>query len=85
LDSQGLKVDGEVDDLGADLGLMAPSADVDANVSRWDTGDGIAIEISDPFGSPDSGGSFFIGTGAYVYKVTVRPESGLTTRSLVAR
>jgi hypothetical protein len=64
-----------------DLGVLAPAAVVSANVSRWECAGGILCRFLSPFGSPDSGGSIRIETGEASYRVTVRPESGLTVRS----
>jgi Tfp pilus assembly protein FimT len=69
----------------SDLGLVAPSASVSANVSRWQTARGVILRFLTPFGAPDSGGSLRIESGGASYKITVRPESGLTSRSWTGR
>jgi type II secretory pathway pseudopilin PulG len=68
-----------------DLGLLAPSAVISANVGRWEIAGGVLCHFLAPFGSPDSGGSIRIDSSGASYKVTVRPESGLTVRSWSAR
>jgi type II secretory pathway pseudopilin PulG len=64
-----------------DSGLLSPSATVSANVTRWAIGGGVTFRFLAPFGSPDSGGTLRIESGGAVYKVIVRPESGLTARA----
>jgi type II secretory pathway pseudopilin PulG len=68
-----------------DLGLLAPSATVTANVGRWLVAGGVVCHFLAPFGSPDSGGSLRIESDDSCYKITIRPESGLTVRTWSAR
>lgn len=78
-------VDRGLDSATDDLGLLAPAAVISVNVNRWKTLDGVLFRFLAPFGTPDSGGSIGIEGGGASYRVSVRPESGLTARSWSAR
>ena len=72
-----------------DLGLCegsvggAPVAPaVSTNVPRWQQGTGLTVDFGGGLASPDSGGSLYFASGGVAYRVIVRPESGLTTRSI---
>jgi prepilin-type N-terminal cleavage/methylation domain-containing protein len=67
---------------GGDLGRSAPAVPVTTNLTRWRAGDGAAVSFS-PLGAPDGGGSLFFRAWQGAYRVVIRPESGLTLRSLV--
>lgn len=84
-DSGGLSVQSETDGHETALGSLVPITPVTSNVSRWNTNDGLTLAFRCPWATPDSGGSIYFGCGDRVYKVTVRPESGLTVRAWVTR
>jgi prepilin-type N-terminal cleavage/methylation domain-containing protein len=67
---------------GGNLQAALPESSVTSNVPRWLTASGVRVTFGGAQASPDGGGSLFFGTGRAVYRVTVRPESGLTVRSL---
>ena len=60
-----------------------PATGVDANVARWKQGRGVSVGFGGSFAAPDGGGSLYFGGGPVEYRVVVRPESGLTGRTLV--
>jgi prepilin-type N-terminal cleavage/methylation domain-containing protein len=68
---------------GGDLGSSAPAVPVGTNLSRWRDADGVAVSFAGTFASPDGGGSLFFDALQGSYRVVVRPESGLTTRTRV--
>lgn len=84
-DAEGLTVSGIGADEHSALGCLAPVVDTDSNLARWNTSEGFSVKFLSPFASPDGGGSIFFGSGDRVYKVTVRPESGVTTRGWTTR
>jgi prepilin-type N-terminal cleavage/methylation domain-containing protein len=65
-----------------DLDAALPGSAVTSNIPRWLTASGARITFGGAQASPDSGGSLFFGTGQASYRVVVRPESGLTVRTL---
>jgi hypothetical protein len=80
-----LAVSHDLGQCGGDLGAFAPDTLVSTNVARWRASDGASVTFCGYLASPDSGGSlYFQGVGG-AYRVAVRPESGLTARSWVAR
>jgi prepilin-type N-terminal cleavage/methylation domain-containing protein len=68
---------------GGDLGPSAPAVPVRANLARWRESEGVKVSFTGAFASPDGGGSLFFDTWRGSYRVVVRPESGLTTRTRV--
>jgi prepilin-type N-terminal cleavage/methylation domain-containing protein len=66
---------------GGALGGVAAAAPVDTNLERWAKNGGIRVGFSGTLASPDGGGSIFFNSWSGRYKVTVRPETGLTVRS----
>lgn len=66
---------------GGALGGVAPAAPVDTNLQRWAKYGGVSIAFSGTLASPDGGGSIFFDSSRGSYRVTVRPETGLTVRS----
>ncbi|MBC7294269.1 MAG: type II secretion system protein [Thermoleophilia bacterium] len=69
----------------ASLDVACPAAPVSTNVGRWRTDGGLFLTLTAPLATPSSGGSVFFGDESISYRVTIRPESGLTTRSRVAQ
>jgi prepilin-type N-terminal cleavage/methylation domain-containing protein len=67
---------------GGSLGRSAPAVAVDTNVGRWGDGEGAEVGFSGVLASPDGGGSLYFQALESAYRVIVRPESGLTARSL---
>jgi len=65
---------------GGDLSGLAGKVEASANIARWNTGGGFIVRFVDPFAAPESGGSLFFEATSGTYRVTIRPESGLTTR-----
>ncbi len=61
-------------------GLIGP-VPLSTNVSRWRTATGVDVRFSGVTAAPDSGGSLYFGAPRGCYRVTVRPVSGMTTRS----
>jgi hypothetical protein len=80
-----LTVSGPSGEDGETAGVSAPMSRVSSNVALWSTSEGIRLRFVGPFGSPDGGGSLYFGVDAPDYKVTVRPESGLSVRSVMPR
>ena len=81
--SERISVTNDLGGLADGIGSLFRGVDVSANVPRWSTLQGVILGFGGPFASPDSGGSvYFKGSGG-AYKVTVRPESGLTARAWV--
>jgi prepilin-type N-terminal cleavage/methylation domain-containing protein len=72
---------------GSGLALegRAPVCVVETNVGRWRTPDGAEVAFGGLVASPDSGGSVYFGAGEGSYRVTIRPETGLTIRRWVER
>ena len=68
---------------GGDLGQSAPTVSVTANLARWRDPEGVAVTFGGALASPDGGGSLHFQASKGSYRVTVRPESGLTVRSWV--
>ncbi len=68
---------------GGDLGPSAPAVPVRTNLARWRESEGVKVSFTGAFASPDGGGSLFFDTWRGSYRVGVRPESGLTTRTRV--
>lgn len=66
---------------GGALGSVAPVVSVDTNLKRWARDGGISLSFSGVLASPDGGGSLFFDSWTGSYRVTVRPETGLTVRS----
>jgi prepilin-type N-terminal cleavage/methylation domain-containing protein len=66
-------------------GTLEPSASalpVATNLARWRAGTGVSVAFGGLFGSPDGGGSLFFGDDSRLYRLVIRPESGLTVRSI---
>jgi prepilin-type N-terminal cleavage/methylation domain-containing protein len=82
LDGHDLSLDNTYGLAGGDLGGSAPDAPVESNVGRWRSGSGSHVTFGGLLASPDGGGSLYFGGGEVAYRVAVRPESGLTARSL---
>jgi hypothetical protein len=76
-----LRLDHDIGSCGDDLGASAPHSPVSTNVGRWQTADGINVIFGGPLASPDSGGSLYWEGDGGTCRVTIRPESGLTTRT----
>jgi prepilin-type N-terminal cleavage/methylation domain-containing protein len=55
---------------------------VSTNLARWRQGRGVSVAFDEPFAAPNGGGSLYFQAGGRSYRVLVRPESGLTARSL---
>ena len=68
---------------GGSLGFSAPAAKASANVARWIDGEGVAVTFSGSMASPDGGGSIYFDALRTRNRVVVRPESGLSVRSLL--
>ena len=66
---------------GGDLGPSAPAVPVRTNLARWREGEGVTVSFKQKFASPNGGGSVFFDALEGSYRVVVRPESGLTTRT----
>lgn len=66
---------------GGSLGRLAAEAPVTANPARWRDGDGAVLAFGGNLASPDGGGSVYFRGRGDVYRLTVRPVSGLTVRS----
>jgi prepilin-type N-terminal cleavage/methylation domain-containing protein len=79
---EGLSLSSEGGGYEADLGRTGPMAPVSTNLARWRLPGGVAVNFG-PLGAPDGGGSVFFESWDGSYRVAVRPESGLTARSLV--
>jgi len=76
-----LVLDHDIGSCGGDLGASAPGSPIWTNIARWRTDDGVEVKFGGRLASPDSGGSLYlVGVGGS-YRVTIRPESGLTTRA----
>ena len=69
---------------GGDMGAVAPAAAADSNLARWTRDEGVTVSFSGLLASPDGGGSIFFRHPDGSYRVTVRPETGFTTRSWAA-
>ena len=66
---------------GGDLGAAAPAVDVAVNVVRWESGRGVVVRFTGGSGAPNAAGSLYFKAPGYAQRVTVRLESGLTTRA----
>jgi|WetSurMetagenome_2_1015567.scaffolds.fasta_scaffold145329_2 prepilin-type N-terminal cleavage/methylation domain-containing protein len=84
-DGGSLSLENDLHLCGGRLEGALPSAPVATNVSRWLAGTATVVTFGGRQASPDSGGSLFFGSGRVTYRVAVRPESGLTARSLAER
>jgi prepilin-type N-terminal cleavage/methylation domain-containing protein len=80
-DSGAISLTHEYELCGGNLGSSAPAVHVTTNVARWAQGAKTAVGFSGYLASPDGGGSLYFQSGGSVYRVAVRPESGLTSRS----
>ncbi len=65
------------------LDVSTASVAVSTNLARWLHGAGVSVTFGQGFASPDGGGSVYFQVLESKYRVTVRPESGLTVRSVV--
>lgn len=65
-----------------DLGGSSPQVAVATNVSTWRKGDAVVVRFTGAQASPNGGGSLYFSWLRRAYRVAVRPESGLTVRSL---
>jgi prepilin-type N-terminal cleavage/methylation domain-containing protein len=81
LESGLLTVRAGLDPVGGIVGYPLPSVPVIANVARWQRSAGAAVRFLGTSAHPDSAGSLYFRTFAGEYRVTVRLESGLTTRT----
>jgi Tfp pilus assembly protein FimT len=70
---------------GGNVGAAASHTPVSANVARWLTSEGARVTFCGYQASPDSGGSLFFHGAGGAYRIAIRPESGLTARSWVAK
>jgi hypothetical protein len=70
--------------LGGDMGAVAAAVAADSNSTRWIRDGGVTVSFSGVLASPDGGGSIFFRHPDGSYRVTVRPETGFTTRSWMA-
>ena len=66
---------------GGDLGAAAPAVDVAVNVVRWESGRGVVVRFIGGSGAPNAAGSLYFEASGQAQRVTVRLESGLTTRA----
>jgi prepilin-type N-terminal cleavage/methylation domain-containing protein len=69
---------------GGAMGSVAPPVAADSNLTHWTSDDGVTVSFSGVLASPDGGGSIFFRHSGGSYRVTVRPETGFTTRSWAA-
>ncbi len=83
-DSQNLDLTHNYQLCGGEIGGSVPAAPVSTNLGRWVNAGGVLVSFSGSLASPDGGGSLFFHTPMSVYRVVVRPESGLTARSWMA-
>jgi len=60
---------------------LAPASEVLTNAAAWRSGDVVVVRFSGVQASPNGGGSLYFGAQHGAYRIAVRPESGLTTRS----
>ena len=70
---------------GLALAGCAPTSSIYTNIPRWRVPHGAKVVFGGHIASPDSGGSVCFGASAGCYRVTVRPETGLTIRSWADR
>ncbi len=61
-------------------GMMGPVS-LSTNVPRWRTATGVNVKFSEVTAAPDGGGSLYFRAPRGCYRVTIRPVSGVTTRS----
>lgn len=66
---------------GGDLGAAAPAVAVAVNVVRWESGRGVVVRFTGGSGAPNAAGSLYFKASGHAQRVTVRLESGLTTRA----
>jgi hypothetical protein len=78
----GLRLDNDLGLCGGSLGQSGPTVPTSSNVSRWAELDGVTVSFGH-LGAPDGGGSVFFQGWRSAYRVVVRPESGVTTRSVI--
>jgi prepilin-type N-terminal cleavage/methylation domain-containing protein len=71
-------------EFGGSLESSAAALPVTTNLARWQTGRGVSVAFGGQLGSPDGGGSLFFGDVGRFYHLVIRPESGLTVRSISA-
>jgi prepilin-type N-terminal cleavage/methylation domain-containing protein len=81
-ESSGLALANDLGFSGGNIGQQGPNVPVTTNLTRWRTVDGVAVTYG-ALGAPDGGGSLYFQAGPGGYRVVVRPESGLTVRSVV--
>lgn len=67
---------------GGDLGSSAPKTVVATNVAAWRKEEAVMVRFTGTQASPNGGGSLYFYGLHGAYRVAVRPESGLTVRSL---
>ena len=79
--SAGLHITQESTDRSVWSSGLTPVCPVDTNVDRWRIVEGAKVGFVGRLASPDSGGSLYFRALYGAYRVVVRPESGLTTRS----
>lgn len=80
-----LLLEHDIGSCGGDLGASAPDGSASTNVARWQATDGIDVMFGGLLASPDSGGSLYWVTGGGSYRISVRPESGLSIRTWTPR
>ncbi|OFW60566.1 MAG: hypothetical protein A2133_11940 [Actinobacteria bacterium RBG_16_64_13] len=78
-----LRVSHEYGLCGGSLGRSAPAVPVTTNVPRWARAEGATLLLTGTLASPDGGGSLYFHAFNTADRVIVRPETGLTVRSLV--
>lgn len=69
-------------EFGGSLESSASALPVSTNLARWRAGRGVSVGFAGSLGSPDGGGSLFFGDASRLYHIVIRPESGLTVRSI---
>jgi prepilin-type N-terminal cleavage/methylation domain-containing protein len=79
-DSGRLSADTSLSAGAGDLGSAAPVVPVVANLVRWRAGLGVVVRFLGGSAHPDGAGSLYFQAPLSSYRVTVRLESGLTTR-----
>jgi prepilin-type N-terminal cleavage/methylation domain-containing protein len=68
---------------GGGLEQSAPGVSLTTNVARWSDDEGATVAFAGNLASPNGGGSLYFHAQGNAYRVVVRPESGITVRSLV--
>lgn len=81
--SEHLAVEASPGIYGEDLGGSAPAVPVLTNVARWRADQAVVVGFAGGTAYPDSAGSLFFEAPGADYRVIVRLESGLTTRTRV--